>query len=330
MKNLIPLLALFVIAGCSPSGDNNAANSTTGNTPTAATDSKDKPLVVFSQANSQDPWRKVFDATTKAEADKHAAEFRYETQDASGKSETQNNMIETFLVSNPKVMLVSPNDLSVSKAVGKAFDKGVSVILLDRDIEGEKYTCYIGGDNKQIGREAGKFVSSKLNGKGTVLMIQGIANVTATHDRKDGFLEVIKTFPGIKVIEGDDCGFQRQKARSYMETFLQKGVAIDCVYGHNDEMAIGARLAWDAAHPTGKAPMFVGIDGCQKEVVDMIKSGKMDATFQYPTPGAMGIQVAAEILKGNKPKDRRMILPTVLVDKTTADKYLADNPNLAN
>ena len=94
-------------------------------------------------------------------------------------------------------------------------------------------------------------------------------------------------------------------------------------------MAIGARLAWDAAHPTGKAPMFVGIDGCQKEVVDLIKAGKMDATFQYPTPGAKGIEVAADILKGNKPKDRKIILPTTLVDKTTADKYLADNPNLA-
>ena len=114
-----------------------------------------------------------------------------------------------------------------------------------------------------------------------------------------------------------------------METFLQKGQAIDCVYAHNDEMAIGARLAWDA-NPKGKAPLFVGIDGCQKEVVDMIKNGKMDATFQYPTPGAKGIEVAADILKGNKPKDKKIILPTVRVDKASADKYLADNPNLAN
>ena len=329
MKNLIPFLALLVIAGCSSGGESNTANSSAGNGSTS-TESKDKPLVVFSQANSQDPWRKVFDASTKAEADKHASEFTYESQDASGKSETQNNMIETFLVKNPKVMLVSPNDLSVTKAVEKAFDKGVSVILLDRDIEGEKYSYYIGGDNTEIGRQAGKFVGEKLGGKGTVLMIQGIANVTATQNRRDGFLESLNAFPGIKVVLGDDCGFQRQKARAYMESFLQKNEAIDCVYGHNDEMAIGARLAWDAAHPTGKAPMFVGVDGCQKEVVEMIKSGKMDATFQYPTPGAMGIQVAADLLKGNKPKDRRIILPTVLVDKASADKYLADNPNLAN
>ena len=329
MKNLIPFLALLFIAGCSGGTDTNSSNTGSTSTSTNTAQAGDKPLVVFSQANSQDPWRKVFDASTKAEADKHASEFTYEAQDASGKSETQNNIIDTFLIKNPKVLLVSPNDTSVTKAVEKAFDKGVSVILLDRAIEGDKYTCYIGGDNKQIGTEAGKYIAQKLGGKGTVLMIQGIADATPTHDRRDGFMEVMKANPGITVIQGDDCKYQRQEARKYMETFLQTGKAIDCVYAHNDEMAIGARLAWDAAHPTGKAPMFVGIDGCQKEVVDLIKAGKMDATFQYPTPGAKGIEVAADILKGNKPKDRKIILPTTLVDKTTADKYLADNPNLA-
>lgn len=332
MKNLLPLLALLFIAGCSSGGDSNNASATSSPTTAkndAPTSSGDKPLVVFSQANSQDPWRKVFDATTKAEADKHASEFNYEAQDASGDSKKQNDVIDTFMVRKPKVLLVSPNDTAVTSSVEKAFDAGTSVILLDRAIEGEKYTCYIGGDNKEIGREAGKFVAEKLGGKGTVLMIQGIANATPTHDRRDGFKEVIAKFPGIKIIEGDDCGYQRQKARSYMETFLQKGQAIDCVYAHNDEMAIGARLAWDAS-PKGKTPLFVGIDACQKEVVNMIKQGKLDATFQYPTPGAKGIEVAADILKGNMPKEKKIILPTVRVDKASADKYLADNPNLAN
>ena len=321
MKNLIPFLALLFVAGCSSGGDSNNVSSSSSNTPVASGggDSKDKPLVVFSQANSQDPWRKVFDATTKAEADKHGSEFSFEEQDASGDSKKQSDIIDTFLVKKPKVLLVSPNDTAVTKSVEKAFDAGTSVILLDRAIEGDKFTCYIGGDNKEIGRQAGQFVVEKLGGKGTVLMIQGIADATPTHDRRDGFMEVVSKSPGIKVIPGDDCGYQRQKARSFMETFLQKGQAIDCVYAHNDEMAIGARLAWDA-NPKGKAPLFV----------DMIKNGKMDATFQYPTPGAKGIEVAADILKGNKPKDKKIILPTVRVDKASADKYLADNPNLAN
>ena len=77
------------------------------------------------------------------------------------------------------------------------------------------------------------------------------------------------------------------------------------------------------------APLFVGIDGCQQEVVDMIKSGKLDATFKYPTPGGRGIAVAADMLKGTMPKDKKIVLETVKVTKESAVQYMKDNPNLA-
>jgi len=334
MKLGIGLLAALLLVGCS--GGNSSSGDTgrtTGGTTGAKTSNQtaggDKPFVAFAQANSQDPWRKVFDAETKAEADKHASDFQFEEQEAGGSSSKQNDIIDTFLVRKPKVLLVSANDTSVQNAIEKAYDAGTSVILLDRGIDSDKFTTLIGGDNKDIGRQAGEYVAKRLNGKGTVLMIQGLAQATPTHERKDGFMEVMRKNPGIKVIEGDDCAYQRQKARSFMESFLQRGIKVDCVYAHNDEMAIGARLAWDAANPSGPAPIFVGIDGCQQEVVDMIKAGKLDATFKYPTPGAKGIEVAAEILKGTMPKDKKIVLPTVMVTKDTADQYVKDNPNLA-
>lgn len=322
MKFALGLIAASLVIGCSNS---TSEGGSAGGTATSGS----KPLVVFSQANSQDPWRKVFDAETKAAAEKYAGEMEFDMQDAGGDAARQNDIVETFLVRNPKVLLISPTETSVEASVEKAYDAGVHVILLDRAIESDKYTALIGGDNVEIGKQAGEYVAERLNGKGTVLMIQGIAQATPTKDRKSGFLEALKAHPGINVIEGDDCGYQRQKARSYMETFLQRGVKIDCVYAHNDEMAIGARLAWDAANPTGTAPIFVGIDGCQQEVIDLIKAGKLDATFKYPTPGAAGIELAEKILKGEKPADKKIVLPTERVTKENADAYLTANPNLA-
>lgn len=112
-----------------------------------------------------------------------------------------------------------------------------------------------------------------------------------------------------------------------MERFLQSGRAFDAVYAHNDEMAIGALMAMEAARTPKK--VIVGIDACQKEVVDLIKQGKIDATFKYPQPGPPAIEIAAEIVKGNAPKEKRMILPTEIVTIDNADDYLAANPNLA-
>jgi ribose transport system substrate-binding protein len=234
------------------------------------------------------------------------------------------------MLKSPKVLLVSPSDTSVGTAIEKAYDKGVSVVLLDRGISGDKYTVHIGGDNVEIGKEAAEYIVKRLNGKGTVLMIQGKGGADATTDRRKGAMDVFAKSPGIKVIEGDDCKYQRQAAQTYMESFLLSQKPFDAVYAHNDEMAIGAYLAYDhAANKPKTKPIFVGVDGCQKEVVQMIKDGKLDATFRYPDPGPKGIEVAADILKGNKPKDKKIVLPTELVTKETADKYLADHPGLA-
>jgi len=321
MKFGYALLAALFVVGCSSNGEPGKTVGTTSE--------GEKPLVVFSQANSQDPWRKVFDADTKAEAEKHKGDFTFEMQDASGDPNKQNNQIDTFVVKDPKVLLVSPTEESVETSIKKAHDAGVKVVLLDRSIPGDAWDCWIGGDNLEIGREAGRFVAEKLGGKGTVLMIQGIAQATPTKDRAAGFMEIMKENPGITVIEGNDCGYNRDKARTYMETELQKDRVIDCIYAHNDEMAIGARLAWEAMNSSAKPPLFVGIDACQQEVVDMIKAGRMDATFKYPTPGAKGVEIAAAMLKGTMPTDKKIVLPTVRVTKETADDYLKANPNLA-
>jgi len=331
-----PLAALVVaLAGCG-SSDNSAgttgAAATTGST---AQTNADKPLVAFSQANSADPWRQVFDASTKAAADKLSTDMSFEEQSAEDDPNKQISQIETLMLKQPKVLLVSPSTEAVQGAIEKAFDAGTAVILLDRGIPGDKYTCLVGGDNVAIGREAGTFIAEQTKGaKATVLMIQGLGGATATTERKSGAMEVFAKNPNLTIVEGDDCKYQRQAAQSYMETYLQAHPAPDVVYAHNDEMAIGAYTAWESwskkqAGGKAKKPIFVGIDGCQQETVQMIKDGKLDATFSYPIPGPKGIEIAADILKGNKPTDKKIILPTEKVTKETADAYLTANPNLA-
>lgn len=324
MLGLVAILAIGVV-GCGPKEDTATADNKS--TPPTEGAKTEKPLVLFAQANSQDPWRQVFDRDTKDAAAKHSADFDFEMQEAGGDSVKQMGQIETFIVKKPKVLLVSANDESVQPAVEKAFDAGIAVILLDRSVPGDKWTAYVGGDNVEIGRQAGEFMAKKMGQKGTILMIQGIAAAAPTRDRAGGFLEVMKKYPGITVISGDDCGYERQKAQTYMERFLQSKKPFDAVYAHNDEMAIGAVMAMEASQTPKKT--VVGIDACQVEVVDMIKAGRMDATFKYPQPGPPAIEMAAEILKGNMPKEKRTILPTEIVTIENADDYLKANPNLA-
>jgi len=286
-----------------------------------------KPLIALAQANSQDPWRQVFDAQIKKTAAQHP-EVDFEEQDAQDDPIKQSNQIDTFKVKGAKVLLVSAASEAVQKSVEAAFDAGIPVILLDRQIPGDKYTAWVGGDNVDIARQAAAYIAKRLNGKGVVLMIKGKAGAGPTIDRENGAKDEFKKYPGITVIDGYYCDYQREPARKYMETFLQTKKHIDAVYAHNDEMAIGARMAWDASGQKSPAPIFVSIDGCQKEEIDDILAGKLDATFQYPVPGAKGFELALDLLKGQKLPQKRYILPTQMVTKENAQAFLKANPDL--
>lgn len=316
-------LASLMVVGC---GSSSTASNDTGGT--TGGNSVDKPLVFFAQANSADPWRQVFDKDTKAAAVAHQATFTYETQQADDDASKQIGQIETAMIKKPKVLMVSPATEAVQSAIEKAHDVGAFVILLDRSVPGDKWDVQVGGDNNAIGHAAAQYMAKEMGDKGTILMIRGIADATATKDRAGGFMAEMKNHPGITVMEGDDCGYQRQKAQTYMENFLQSGKPFDAVYAHNDEMAIGAILAMDAAKTPHK--LVVGIDGCQQEVVQMIKDGKMAATFSYPQPGPKGIEIANDfITAGKKPAAKKVVLQTEMVTKDTADQYLSGHPNLA-
>src|SRR5687768_4956838 len=166
-------LAMWAVGGC-------GKTDTAGGGTTGGSGSGEKPLVVFAQANSADPWRQVFDAEIKQEAEEHGDVMTFEMQAAEDDAKKQMDVIDTFLVKEPKVLLVSPVNELLQPAIEKAFDQGVAVVLLDRAVAGERWTCWTGGDNKHIGRLAASYIAEKLNGKGPVLMIRGIATATPT------------------------------------------------------------------------------------------------------------------------------------------------------
>lgn len=95
------------------------------------------------------------------------------------------------------VLLVSANDVSVQGSIEKAYDAGVPVILLDRGIESDKYTCLIGGDKAYGYRPSSRRVRGEdAEWQGHGPMIQGIAAAADAYSRTtDGFMEVMKKFP---------------------------------------------------------------------------------------------------------------------------------------
>ncbi len=282
-----------------------------------------KYVIGFSQCNSAEPWREAMNKQIEAEAAKHP-EIKLLVSDAQQSNARQVADVENFIVRGVNLLMISPNEAQpLTAIVGKAYDAGIPVIVIDRKILSDKYTCFIGAHNEQIGKEAGEYAAKLLHGKGRVVEIWGLKGSTPAIERHDGFMEGIKDYPGIKIIYSQDGAWLREKGRSIMENALQRFDRIDLVFGQNDPMAMGAYLS---AKNVGRAKdmYFIGIDGLPGPGggIQAVADGELSATFIYPTGGKVAVQTALKILEGQKvPKD--IPLPSAEITPQNAKEYLS-------
>ena len=259
---------------------------------------KDKYVIGMSQCNLGEPWRVQMNADIKAAADKHPnLEVVY--KDAQNDTLKQRAHVEELVSAGVDLIIISPKEAQpLTEPVAKAMDAGIPVIVLDRRVVGDKYTCFIGADNKKIGKAAGEWIVKALGGKGKVVELKGLMTSTPGQDRNSGFREGIKGSQ-IEVIFEADMKWLEPDARKEMESALARFNKIDLVYGHNDPGAHGAYLAAKAAGRE-KEMKFVGIDSLPHEGIMYVKQGILDATLQYPTGGAEAIDIALKIFAGEQ------------------------------
>jgi ribose transport system substrate-binding protein len=329
---MIPLLAALALlaCGCKKSDSSTPATpsqSGLGNTTPPQAASNDVPdprysmeifpqTIGMSQCNLGEPWRVQMNEDIRAAAAaQHHPDINVVFKDAQNDTLRQRAQVEEFVSARVALIIISPKEAQpLTEPVARAMDAGIPVIVLDRAVLGDKYTCFIGADNKKIGKAAGQWIVKKLGGKGKVVELEGLMTSTPGQDRHTGFREGIAG-SGLDVIFEADMKWLEPDARKEMESALSRFDHIDLVYAHNDP---GAHGAWLAAKSAGRDNIaFVGIDALPQEGVMYVKQGILDATFRYPTGGAEAVAAARTILLGGK-VPKKIVLGTRLFDKENA------------
>src|ERR1017187_8125059 len=182
IKTLALLLTLTGLMGCDKPKE--AA--------TTSSESKTRQFVIgMSQCNLGEPWRVQMNADIEAAAAKHP-ELKLIFKDAQNDTLKQRAQVEEFVSSKVELLILSPKEAQpLTEPVARAVDAGIPVIVLDRRLLGDKYTCFIGSDNKKIGRAAGEWIVKALGGRGNVVELMGLQTSTPGQDRHSGFLEGI-------------------------------------------------------------------------------------------------------------------------------------------
>ncbi len=295
-------LAVILVVGFSIAGCSRKAQEPRG--------TSEHPWIIgMSQCNLGEPWRVQMNADVRDAAAKHA-ELKVLFKDAQNKAAVQQDQVREFVALGVDLIIISPKEARpLTRPVAEAMDAGIPVIVLDRKVEGDKYTCFIGADNVLIGRKAGEYLVEVLGGKGRIVELKGLMTSTPGQERHEGFMQGIKG-SGLEIVFDADCHWLEPDAQREMKSALTRSRQIDAVYAHNDPSAHGAYLA---AKQEGKGRektiKFIGIDALPHEGVKYVKEGILSATFEYPTGGNEAIDVALEILNG-EPVEKNITLGT--------------------
>ena len=242
-----------------------------------------------------------FFVTLKEGAEKQAKALDYDLVVLDSQNDPAKELanVEDVSVRGVKVLLINPTDSdAVGNAIAVANQKKLPVITLDRAANKGQVIAHIASDNTAGGEMAGNYIAEKLGKGAKIIQLEGIAGTSAARERGAGFAKAAQAHD-FKILASQPADFDRSKGLNVMENLLTAQPEVQAVFAQNDEMALGALRAIQAA---GKKDLvLVGFDGTD-DGVKAVKGGKMAATIaQQPDKiGEIGVQTAAKVLKGEK------------------------------
>lgn len=315
----------------------------------SCSDGKKRYLIGVSQC-SEDSWR------SKLNSELEQSTYFNEgvsvvMRSADDNIEQQRRQIQELVDMNIDLLIVSPQQTgNLSDAISIAAKKDIPVILFDRKSGADNYTAFMGADNYMIGQMMADYAASQMAGHGNIVEIAGEHKSSPAMERHKGFNDAIRKYPDIHIVgyaEGDwkqpsgEVAMQQILDQLYpvRDGVVQEGPQIDCIFGGNDRMAVGARKALEKfvqVHPeaTSLHPskmLYLGVDALPTPGggIEKVRDGELTVSAIYPTHGDELMELALNILEGNS-YEKETMMETNMVTQANARVLLMQYKEVEN
>jgi len=251
---------------------------------------------------------------------------------AAASPEKQIKDLENLGTQNLDGMVILATESAAITPAAKALkEKGTFIVNVDRGFLEPIADIFIEGDNKAFGRVSAEFMAKKLEGKGNIIILEGIPSTVNT-DRVTAFREVMKQYPGIKILDSQSGQWNREKALNVTQGLLLKHKDVNAIWSSDDDMALGAEQALKEAGRTDVWQLGgAGMKDIVKRVMDRDPMYPADVTYP-PSMIAMGMHLAVGALKDGKQKERAQFTPRhllldieVVTPENAKDFYFPDS-----
>ena len=278
---------------------------------------------------SNDEWReKLNDELMLAATFYNGVDLQIKTSNDNAQLQTQ--QIDDFVKDDVDLLIVAPGQFSVSSAIDRAYDAGIPVILFDRRTESAKFTAYIGTDNREIGSSMARYLATEAAGAPLrIIELCGESHSSPAIERAAGFDSIVGRNPNLTIVKKLHTDWTQENTYDMMDSLLSAPDCPDfnCVFAHNDRMAMGARKAVSKHGLPLDQIKFCGVDALPNGGMRLVEQGMLYASFIYPTRGDEVLQLAMSILRG-KPYDKNTWLSSALVNSDNAKVLLVQNDEM--
>ena len=242
----------------------------------------------------------------------------------------QNQDIMDLVTQGIDILIINPvNEDGPSAGIEACNNAEIPVVTVDKNVKAG-YTSWVGRDNQEMGRLCGEKLIELLGGedaKGTILEIQGTAGSTTMMQRRDGFHEAVDKIEGLKVVQSSYCDYDRSKAIPATQDLLQANEDIVAIFGHNDDMALGA--AQVCAEQGLNDVLVCGVDGLMEAVLKIQDGEYACTTSNDPVlMGQTAVDVAVKIFNGEEAEDF-VDAGTVVIDAENVAEYADESLDFA-
>ncbi len=322
---------LIAVAGCTPEKDT-ASKGPSAAAPEPAVTIAAEQLDAVSRASK--PYRLAlvvktrnnpfFDPMIKAaeaEAKRLGVQLEVQAPPQESDKELQFSIVENLTAKGVDAILIAPADSrGIVPALKRAADKGILVVNLDNRVDaataasaGLKLAGYVGAENEEGGKLAGRAMMGYLGGHGKVAILEGIRGADNAEARKRGFESVVQG--SLDIVAKDTAEWDTQKAYAKFQSMLAAHPNIEGLFCANDKMALGAMKAIEEARRKGDI-VVIGYDNIP-DVRPYLQSGEMKATIeQHPDlMGRYGVLMAVGILDGKVERGGEFLVPLEVITR---------------
>ena len=293
IKFILPVLCALAVVGCQR--DDRSAN--------------EGPTVALVMKTLNNPFFVEMERGAKESARRLGVRLVVQAAEREVDVEKQMQIIENLIQRKVDALCVAPSgSKEIVPAIVKANQAGIPVLGVDTRIDatalaaaGGRVACFIGSDNVEGGRIAGRYLVQRLQGKGKVAILEGIPGHETGDARLAGFREIVGRERGIEVVASQTANWERDQGYNVFQNILQSHPEVQGVFACNDLMALGAVEAIGMAQKTSQI-IVVGFDATA-DAREAIRKGTMAASVaQHPEEmGRLAVEKAVEVIGGGNP-----------------------------